>query len=60
MDISVSAILIIVIIASLLLVLFINITIQRIKEARLKGIKLRNKNVFYKIIAKLFLSDLPN
>jgi len=59
-DISVSAILIIVIIASLLLVLFINITIQRIKEARLKGIKLRNKNVFYKIIAKLFLSDLPN
>jgi|GEM_PF-3108418 len=59
-DISFSAILVIVIIACLLLVVFINITIHRIKEARLKGIKLRNKNVFYKIITKLFLSDLPN
>ncbi|GEQ86691.1 hypothetical protein ULMS_21990 [Patiriisocius marinistellae] len=33
--------------------------VYKIKMARLIGVKLENRNLFYRVIVTLFLSDLP-
>lgn len=51
-------ILIIFIILSLIALLMTNV--NRVKEARIYGVKLEKKNFYYSLITKVFIKDLPN
>lgn len=53
-------ILILAIFITLSLIALLIANINRVKEARIYGVKLEKKNFYYSLIAKVFIKDLPN
>lgn len=58
MEVLVNPISIAIIIIGILVAVII-LVVNKIKMARLMGKKLEKKNAFYKIVANIFLKDLP-